>query len=382
MPEKILLVDDDIDTLRLVGMMLESKGYEIIAADQGEKAITLAKSDLPDLIILDIMMPGMNGFEVTQAIRQDEDTEDIPIIIFTAKSDMEDKVRGLELGAEAYLTKPISTRELLAHVKAVIARSSKIRPPEDSAAEKGAVIAILAPRGGMGVSTVAINLGVSLVKTSHQDVVVSDFRPGQGILGLETGHHASVGFNRLLELQPRELTGRRIEQEIVVHSSGVRLLLSSSTPADGKYLTRVENFSAIARLLPRLATYVVLDLGSGLNPVHEKVLPHCNRVLVLVEPIPVSVAQAGNMLSDLRTLGVGESQIDAVMVNRVRSSIQLTISEVENQLGRSLLVSFPPNPELAYQASIQSIPMILLQPEGLLAQQFEQLAVKVAQRRA
>jgi pilus assembly protein CpaE len=381
MPEKILLVDDDIDTLRLVGMMLESKGYEIIAAEQGQKAIGLAKSESPDLIILDIMMPGMNGFDVTQAIRQDEDTEDIPIIIFTAKSDMEDKVHGLELGAEAYLTKPISTRELLAHVKAVIARSSKTRPPEVSPAEKGAVIAILAPRGGMGVSTIAINLGVCLEKTSHQDVLVSDFRPGQGILGLESGHSTSEGFNRLLELQPKELTSRRIEQEMVVHSSGLRMLLSSSRPADGKYLSRVENFSAIARLLPRLATYVVLDLGSGLNPMHEKVLPYCNRVLVLVEPIPVSVTQAANMLIDLRTLGVGESQIDAIMVNRLRSSIQLTITEVENQLGRSLLVSFPPNPELAYQVSIQSVPMTLLQPEGLIAQQFEQLAAKVAQRR-
>jgi DNA-binding response OmpR family regulator len=127
MPDKILLVDDDLDTLRLVGMLLESKGYEIISANDGEKALSSAKSEHPSLVILDVMMPGINGFDVTKTLRQDKQTEDIPIILFTAKTGIEDKVHGLELGADAYLTKPISTRELLAHVKAVIARYSKIR---------------------------------------------------------------------------------------------------------------------------------------------------------------------------------------------------------------------------------------------------------------
>jgi CheY-like chemotaxis protein len=381
MPEKILLVDDDIDTLRLVGMMLESKGYEIIAASNGEKAISTAKNDRPDLIILDVMMPGVDGFEVTKAIRQDEETENIPIIMFTAKTGMEDKVHGLELGADAYLTKPISTRELLAHVKAIIARSSKTRPPETEHGDLGMLIGIVAPRGGMGVTTTAINLGVSLAKIPNQHVLVSDFRPGQGILGMELGHTKLEGFNRLLKLQLKEITKKALEQELLPHSSGVHLLLSSPRPADGKYASQVANFVAITSLIPKLAEYAILDLGSGLNALNSSILPLCNQVLVIVEPIPVSVTQAILLIDDLRALGLGESQIDVIMVNHLRTSIQLKVTEVEKQIGRNVAIAISPNPELAYQASIQSTPMILIQPEGLIAGQFDQLASKVTQHR-
>jgi DNA-binding response OmpR family regulator len=377
MPEKILLVDDDIDTLRLVGMMLESKGYEILAASSGEKALTLARNDRPDLIILDIMMPGINGFDLTQAIRQDESTQYIPIIIFTARTGMEDKVRGLELGADAYLTKPISTRELLAHVKAVIARSSKARPPEPVPGEQGQLIGIIAPRGGMGVTTTALNLGVNLARNSNHVILVTDFRPGQGTLGLELGHKKAEGFKRLLELQPGEISKKAIVQELIQHTSGLRLLLSSPRPADGRYAENVQHFAAIARHLPELARYSILDLGPGLTTLNATILPMCNQVLVVVEPLPISVTQAVDLINDLRAIGIGDSQIDVIMVNRTRSSIQLTISEVENQIGRSLAAAFSPNPELAYQASLQGTPMISLQPESLIAQQFNQLAARI-----
>ena len=101
MPEKILIVDDELDTLRLVGMMLESKGYQIITAGDGEKALLTAENEQPDLILLDIMMPGIDGFEVTRQLRQRRATQDIPIIMFTAKTSMDDRVQGLELGADA-----------------------------------------------------------------------------------------------------------------------------------------------------------------------------------------------------------------------------------------------------------------------------------------
>jgi len=104
MAEKILIVDDDIDTLKLVGMMLEQKGYEIIATSNGKKAIELANSKLPDLILLDVMMPDMDGYAVSRELRANPETEPIPIIMFTAKSQIDDKIEGLEAGADAYLT--------------------------------------------------------------------------------------------------------------------------------------------------------------------------------------------------------------------------------------------------------------------------------------
>jgi len=118
MPEKVLIVDDDVETLRLVGLMLQRQGYEIIAANNGAQAIVMAQSAQPDLIVLDVMMPDMDGFQVTHTLRNNPDTALVPILMFTAKSQVDDKVAGYDAGVDDYLTKPVHPAELVAHIKA------------------------------------------------------------------------------------------------------------------------------------------------------------------------------------------------------------------------------------------------------------------------
>jgi DNA-binding response OmpR family regulator len=376
MPNKILIVDDEIDTLRLIGMMLESKGFQIFTASSGEKAISIAENEQPDLILLDIMMPGIDGYDVTRQLRLHKTTRSIPIIIFTARSSMDDRVQGLELGADAYLTKPISSRELLAHIKAVLARCSKSFEPI-STRESGQMIGIIAAKGGLGASTVTLNLAIAIHQHTKKDVLLADFRPGLGSIGLELGYNRPEGLNHLLQLAPKEITHQSIENELVRHSSGLRMLLSSSQPKDARQLVAVNQFETIARLLPQIASYVCLDVGPGITSVNERVLNLCNNVLVIIEPNPQSVAQGIFLVNDLMDIGLGEGQIFSVVVNRVRSSMQLTISQVQEQLGRNPLIVFTPDPELAYQASTQRIPMVLLKPGSLATQQFGNLAASI-----
>ncbi|MGW8250578.1 MAG: response regulator transcription factor, partial [Anaerolineales bacterium] len=125
MPEKILIVDDDIDTLKLVGLILQRQGYEVTVASSGSQALEMMKTEVPDLLLLDIMMPEIDGYEVAVQMRSEPMLAEVPIIMFTAKSQLDDKVAGFEAGADDYLTKPTQPRELLAHIKAVLARSSK-----------------------------------------------------------------------------------------------------------------------------------------------------------------------------------------------------------------------------------------------------------------
>jgi len=123
--EKILIVDDEEDLLELVRYNLEKEGYRTICAETGEKALILAGSQHPDLIVLDLMLPGMSGLDVTKAIKRQPDTQSIPIIMLTAKGEETDIVTGLELGADDYITKPFSPRVLIARAKAVIRRQIK-----------------------------------------------------------------------------------------------------------------------------------------------------------------------------------------------------------------------------------------------------------------
>jgi len=129
--EKILVVDDEEDILELVKHHLAREGYPVLCAESGEAALKKAKSDPPDLIVLDLMLPGKDGLEITRALKNDVKTRQIPIVMLTAKGEEADVVAGLELGADDYITKPFSPRVLVARLRAVLRRQAK-DVPEDA----------------------------------------------------------------------------------------------------------------------------------------------------------------------------------------------------------------------------------------------------------
>ena len=131
--EKILVVDDEEDILELLRFNLSREGYQISCAASGEDALSLVRSEIPDLIVLDLMLPGMDGLEVTRRLKNNLSTKDIPIVMLTAKGEEADIVTGLELGADDYITKPFSPRILVARVRAVLRRNVKEAPDETSA---------------------------------------------------------------------------------------------------------------------------------------------------------------------------------------------------------------------------------------------------------
>lgn len=131
MPKRILVVDDERDILDLLQYTLETEGYEIVTALDGDTTIELAESEPVDLIILDIMLPGKDGWEVLREIRRNPETHHIPVIFLTAKDSEVDEVVGLELGADDYIVKPISIRKLQARIKTVLRKAAK-QPEEAS----------------------------------------------------------------------------------------------------------------------------------------------------------------------------------------------------------------------------------------------------------
>ncbi|WP_018132170.1 response regulator transcription factor [Effusibacillus pohliae] len=122
MPQRVLVVDDEQSIQKLVEYNLRQAGYEVSTADNGMQALELIRADRPDLVILDLMLPGLGGMEVCQQLRKDGIS--IPIIMLTARDDEVDRILGLEMGADDYVTKPFSPRELVARVKAVLRRSA------------------------------------------------------------------------------------------------------------------------------------------------------------------------------------------------------------------------------------------------------------------
>ena len=378
MAEKILVVDDDIDTLRLVGLMLERQGYQIIAASTGQQALSLARIEKPDLILLDLMMPDIDGITVARRLRSGPETKDILIIMFTAKGQTDDKLEGFGAGADDYLTKPTQPRELIAHVKAVLKRTGmKPAIPSKEYSTRGRVFGVLSAKGGVGVSTVTTNLGITLHLKSKKPVVISDFRPGCGTIGLELGVANPLGQSKLLASDASLITPDTIESELTLHPCGARFLLASARPQDASYIGAVDHFSTLAQQIACMSSFVVLDLGASLTPVVEKVLELCEQAIVVLEPVPQTVHQTRLLIEYLAGKHQIENRLQVVLVNRLRAGMQLSLGQVQDQLGHNVTAIFPAAPELAYQAQVSSTPIVLRQPDGVVTQQFNNLAERL-----
>lgn len=138
--ETVLVVEDDADIRDVIQYNLEREGYEVLACEDGESAWRTVRENRPDLVLLDLMLPGKDGVEICREMRADEATEAIPVIMVTARDTESDVVLGLGVGADDYLTKPFSPRELLARVRAVLRRSRRTEKDEEGRLRRGVLV--------------------------------------------------------------------------------------------------------------------------------------------------------------------------------------------------------------------------------------------------
>ena len=375
MAEKILIVDDDIDSLKLIGLMLQRQGYEISAANAGSQALTKAVSEAPDLIILDVMMPDMDGYEVCRRLRADPQTQHIPIIMFTAKTLVDDKVAGFEAGADDYLTKPTHPAELASRVKAILARSAAKQGAND---EQVPLIAVLGAKGGVGTSTIAANVATVLAR--KHPTILADFRPGQGSLGLFLGFARATGLANLLTRPITDINSRSVTGELVTHSTGLRLLLSSTRPKEAQINVSPDAAAAIVRQLRTIAQTVVLDLGAGLTAINQRLLRDASHLVLVVDTQRATLNMGRELLNEMGDLGVGQGRASVVLLNRTQSSLQISWQEAEQILGRDVVAIISPAPELAFQANEAGVPIVHLQPNAIVANQLHKLAEEVGAR--
>ncbi len=330
-------------------------------------------------------MPDMDGYEVARRLRKNPTTQTVPILMFTAKTQLDDKVTGFEVGADDYLTKPTHPTELQAHVKALLARSSQKEKDVSeivtvSREHHGYVIGVISARGGLGVSSIASNLAAGIYSRAQPDVILAELTPGQGTVGMDFGYQNPKGLTEILQGSVAEVTREKVEASLSPHNSGVKLLLASGNPRDMTLTSQIQNYEALVARLSTLARFVILDMGSGLPSFVQKILPLCSECIVVVEGVSSTIQHTKLLIEDIVGLKVDTGKISVVLNNRMRSEAQMQLSQAQEKLGHSIASTLTPAPEAFQQAARLQTPAVICQPTNMTSQQFLKIADAIIER--
>lgn len=380
MIKKILIVDDEVETLRLISIALRRQGLQVITANNGTQALELAFTEKPNLIILDIMMPDINGFEVVKRLKANTKTDDIPVLIFSARNQSSDKVTGYESGADDYLTKPIHPAELISHVKTLLDKSPVIIPQDHP---KNYSVGVIGAAGGVGTSSVAIN--IACMASQHlqlRNVIGLEMTPGHGtfrnVYGVGDEKKTIEDF---LKMPLQEITGETIQAELTRMSYGPLILSASSDLNGSQYYQQTDHAMMLLQQVNQMSSLAFFDFGTMMWPNYEQLLDWCSEVILVTSPLPSAISRTRKLVNELAGFDFDSVKpLNIISISHGRSSISFTLSEMEQALHHSVSHIIPAAPEQAYQSEQAHKPIGLLRANNIVTQQLSNATAKLVDR--
>lgn len=325
----ILVIDDDQEMLQMLTLMLKHEDYQVSVAADGFQGLKIARNQRPDLVLLDLMLPGIDGFEVCSRLRKEPATATVPVLIVSAKSQPTDRLTGAKVGANGYLTKPYQRKELMARVRGFLDQS------QTAAAPAGFALAIVGARESEAITRAVVNTALALAVAEAPRclgtcVTLVDLRP------------FSIEHCLLLDLTPRaepfdlaQHDPAAIERDgVVTHSGGLRVLNNLTGSGDAGQITSADATALLNGLLPQ-GGCVVLSLP--LYPVEllREVAARSNLIAVATPIDPAGLAAARSALGLLDRLGVSSSQVGLILVGDAATPAP--------DLGREVLATLTPS---------------------------------------
>jgi|GEM_PF-373273 len=372
---KILFIDDNKDVQKLLHVAIKRKGqHELTLANNGEEGLTVAASQPFDLILLDVMMPGMDGYHVARRLRSDPRTKHIPILMFTARAQSADAEAGMEAGADAYISKLTAVDEVLKKIDGLLAAArnkpptATVSPPapptpqaaasapasvgarvaETSAQPASRSICILGCRGGVGATTLAVNIAAAFIRRARHVCLID--------LWHISGHAAPM-----LRLQSKpswgdlysDLNPNTIGSALIKHPSGMRLLAAPMEPQISGLTAQV--FNSLTHILPTFFNEVIFNASPSLDLATRMALIYSERVVFVLAPEVTTVPSAAAMLEYFNSINLPPQRL-RVVLNHPSPNLSLPLTAIERGLGRAIDAILPYDPSQA-RALAQGLPL-------------------------
>jgi pilus assembly protein CpaE len=382
MSRKVLVVDDHPETVRLIEMTLRRHGYQVYGVESGASALAWAATQQPDLVLLDLMMPDIDGYTVCRKLREDRRLRDVPVIMFTAKSEVRDKKEGFEAGANDYLVKPTRPSELISRVEAILARNDQRLAEIGSTFEQieGGeeallpAVAVIGARGGVGATTVAINLAASLADQGRPTTLV-DLDLQQGHVGLYLGLTVSRGVADWLRL-PASRLADELPSYRVEAGDRLALLPARPQPTESAGLPPSAPLVAAMAALAQGDRMLVLDMGRNRGDAALPVLRRVRHILICIRSERAAVSAARQIVEQLAPQLAQPEVLHTLMIE-TGTGENLPRRAVESYLGYPLYgVVTLEQPQIA-EAVNRNLPLVRALPESQTAQRFREIAAEL-----
>ena len=342
---RVLVIDDEPLNHQLVARALEPLQCAVHSANDGHSGISLAHSLKPDLIITDVMMPGINGYEVTRTLRREAEFANTPILVLTAQSGLQDKLKSFEAGADDHLTKPFDAAELAARVMALLKRAeaTQVSRTEEPAKKieraEAHMIAVHSLRGGTGCSSLAVNLAIGFSSLWREPAILLDMTMTAGQVAMMLNMTLRRTWADIVTFSADDLDMNALSSIISGHESGLHFIAAPTFPIEAEGL-RSDTLAAAFRLIKGQYEYVVADLPHDFSEPAIQALDAADVILMVATPDMASIRAVTAALDTYDKLGYPKEKC-ALILNATFPHSSLTKDKIESALGLTATAVIP-----------------------------------------
>ncbi len=371
---QILIVQDE-PTLLVLRPLLGGAGYRLLEAVSGQQALALAQQQQVDLVIAEIDLPDMDGYDFCRRLRQDAVTCAVPVVFLTHRGHINDKVSGFEAGADDYVCKPFEPQELGYRLKLVMARKGTRGIDIGSGAPqpaRGRIIALFGTKGGVGRTTIGVNLAVALQRRSRGRIVLVDADFFFGDIALHLGLPPQHDILDIIS-RTEGVDSEVVEQALIQHGSGVRVLLSPRNPEDVELIQP----NHVAQLLDYLVTahdYILVDCQAIYDERTLIILEKADAILLIIRPDVGSVKNMAVFSELAAKLQLSFDRKIHIVLNRAGTKSGIGANEIERIFRRQIEFHVGSGGNAVSVSVNRGVPLIVDQPNHPFSVQVTQIA--------
>ncbi len=385
----ILVVDDSPLATKIMSTLFAREGYHVLTAESGEQALEQLGRTTPDLVVTDIMMPGMDGYELCHQIRARPSLRGVPVLAITTVTELEAKLRGFEVGVDDFVPKNTPAQELLARVEALLARRGRWESPPPAPAplppqappRAGRIVLFFSLKGGSGRTTLAANTALLLARDGEETVGLLDLALEQGAaeLLLDVVPRVDLGTLAGDEVDPAAVTPEEVRRLVVVHPGGVALFAAPRYPEDAERVSPDLSLATL-RAMAGAFPYVVVDTPCSFNEHVLRALEIADLVVVVATSDLAGAKAMSTTLRIFQELHVPDERM-LVVLNAPHGQAGISREGLERAIRLPVHVAVPYDPAFS-QALNTGQPHVLRRERRPTASQaaLAELASKVADR--